>query len=368
VLTWQESTATEPIMRRSPRLGIRPILLATLLAGCARNSPPLPMAGGIESYRVPWPDAFPSDVVVDGRGRVWFTDRLTHALGVFDPSSEAFRRIDTPTEHSAPYGVLRAPDGTIWFGESNGRRLGRLDPATGEIAEIPIDGLEHGPRLVAWYGGEIWFTSLEDDAFGRYDPATGRQEVWKGRIEEPYGIAAAAGAVWVMAQGGSRLYRVEGATTGDTLPWLDLSEPVLNQLPEPVRRQLSPEVLARLRSRRRGAGARRLSSDETGRVWVAEWGRGRVTGVDPRTDERIHVETLDQPSRPYGIATDARGRVWYSEQGNGTVVVYEPVAGERVVLDLPVAGGTVRHLAVDTERGRAWLPLSDVGMIAAVVF
>jgi streptogramin lyase len=172
-------------------------------------------------YRIPWTDAFPSDVAVDGSGRLWFTDRLTHGLGVFDPTDATFERIETPTAKSALYGLIRTPDGMLWFGESNGGRLGRLNPGTG----VDVDG-----------------------------------------------------------------------------------------------------------------------------------------------DRRIHVETLSQPSRPYGITVDRRGWVWFAEQGNETIVVYDPRRRARRVLRLPVPGGTVRNIAVDDERGRAWLPLSDVGVIAMVEF
>ena len=116
------------------------------------------------------------------------------------------------------------------------------------------------------------------------------------------------------------------------------------------------------------AGIRRMVGAADGRIWVSAFTRGRVTGVDPKGGESVHVETLDQPSRPYGITADRWGRIWFSEQGNDDVVVYDPRTGDRRVIPLPVPGGTVRHIAVDADRRRVWLPLSDIGVIAVIEF
>ena len=358
--------------RGRPGVGAWRALPAALLClvlgpGCARRPPPLPSGGRIAHYAIPWPNAFPSDVAVDDRGRLWFTDRLTHALGRFDPEDRTFRRFETPTPRSAPYGLVRGPAGLLWFGESNGGRLGRLDPESGTITEVEIPGLQTGPRLLAWADGALWFTAEKEDAYGRYDPATGAHRLWRGLIERPYGIAAAGDGVWVAAKEGSRLFRVDRPPReGDSLPSLDLSEAVPNAVPAENRARWPRAVVEAMLARRAPAGIRRMAGGPDGRIWVSAFARGRVTGVEPHTGERVHVETLDQPSLPYGITTDRWGRIWYAEQGNDTVVVYDPDTGERRVIELPVPGGTVRHIAVDAARRRVWLPLSDVGVIAVI--
>lgn len=327
--------------------------LGAWAGGCARRPPPLPEGGRILHYRIPWENAFPSDVAVDEAGRLWFTDRLTHALGVFDPATETFRRLPTPTPRSAPYGLIRDPSGALWFGESNAARLGRADPATGEVTEHEIPGLRAGPQLLAWSGGRVWFTSQRDDAFGWFDPGSGESRVWSHIIEDPYGIAAAGGAVWVAPrrgwfrrvgrrghESGALVYRVDG----------------LEERPE----------AAALPSREVLASPRRMDGGPDGRLWMTQFGAGRVAGLDPGTHDVVLVESLLQPSRPYGIVVDPWGRVWYAEQGNEVIVVYDPATGERRRAALPVPDGTVRHIAVDGERGRVWLPLSDAGVIALV--
>jgi streptogramin lyase len=342
-------------------------------------------------HRIPWADAFPSDVEVDRAGRLWFTDRLTHAVGVFDPAAESFQRIPTPTQQSAPYGMVTGPDGMLWFGESNGGRLGRLDPGTGEIIEVDV-GLANGPQLLTWAGGALWFTSMRDDALGRYRPVPGGTDgpdgarrgdvrVWRVAsperrrgADDPYGIASTPdGRVWVGRQSGSILYRVdllpnsaEVVDLRSLTDTVDFTEPAPIRLSQRDLERLPPELVERMRSRRMGVRMRRVAAGPDGRLWVAGHGRGRVVGIHPDTDAKRILATLDPRSQPYAVAVDPWGRVWYSEQGNDAVVVYDPTRDERRRLPLPLPGGTVRDIAFDAVRGRVWLPMSDIGAIAVI--
>lgn len=344
------------------------VLLSLAVAGCGKTPPLLPEAARILHYEIPWEGAFPSDVVVDEAGRLWFTDRLTHALAVFDPATERFDRYPTPTPKSAPYGLVRAPDGTLWFGESNAGRLGRMDPRTGAIEEVEVPGLERtGPMLLAWADGAVWFTSREPaGVYGRYEPTSGDTRTWRAPVEDRvYGIAATPeGAVWVGRYNGSQLLRVDRGPDSGAI--LDLTEPYLATLPPARLESLSPEVRERWADRRVGIAMRRMAAAPDGWIWVSAYGGGRVTGIDPATGQKVHIRTVAQPSRPYGVTVDVLGRVWFSEQGNDLLVVYDPASDRRSALSLPVPGGTVRNIAVDVERGRVWLPLSDVGVIAVL--
>ena len=390
-------------MKRVLRSGLIVLVagVAAAVEGCAKAPPPLPESGAMRYYRIPWPDAFPSDVVVGEDGRLWFTDRLTHALGVFDPGAESFRRIPTPTPRSAPYGLVAGPDGGLWFGESNGGRLGRIDPTTEAITEVEV-GLASGPQLLAWAEGTLWFTSLRDDAVGRYrpgagpgrepgaDPAQGAGpaapdvRIWKVAaprlrrgLEDPYGIAATPdGRVWMGRQGGSVLYRLDAlpdslelldfATLPTLVDTVDFTEPAPIPITQQLLERLAPRTIERLRNRRRGVGMRRVAAGPDGWLWVAGHGHGRVVGIHPDRDEKRVLATLEPRSQPYAVTVDRWGRVWYSEQGTDAIVVYDPAADQRRRLPLPLPGGTVRDIAIDAERGRVWLPMSDIGAIAVV--
>ncbi len=78
-------------------------LLAVLLAAPAR-------AGvEVQSFAVP-AGAHPHDVAVDGAGIVWYTAQHQGALGRLDPATGAVEQIPLG-EDSAPHGVIIGPDG-----------------------------------------------------------------------------------------------------------------------------------------------------------------------------------------------------------------------------------------------------------------
>ncbi|MDT8369518.1 MAG: hypothetical protein RQ745_09950 [Longimicrobiales bacterium] len=363
------------------RIVISAITVLVGASGCGPSTPSLPEPGPLRSFEIPWPNAFPSDILVDSIGRVWFTDRLTHAIGRFDPESESFTRYPTPTPRSAPYGFKAGPDGGFWFAESNGGRLGRIDPATGVIEEIELDPPAN-PTLLAWSGDALWFTARHDDIVGRYDLPTGRIDLWPSPVAAPYGIAAPpGGGVWVGAHGGTQLFRVDllpeggaGSGTGsgagsgaESGAVLDLSEPRPLRLTEAQRERISAERLEELENRRIGLGFRRIAAAPDGRIWVTGFNTARVVGTHPATRERESLPFLNPGAEPYGITVDPWGRVWYGLRGDEMVGVRDPGGGAGARYRLPVVGGTVRDIAVDVVRGRVWLPQSDVGVLTVIV-
>lgn len=333
--------------------------------GARQQAVALPEPLDVIEYVIPWADAFPSDIVVDDVGRVWFTDRLTHAIGRLDPESGRFERFATPTAKSAPYGFVRGPDGGLWFGESVAGRLGRVDPETGGITEVGLEGLTWGgPHLLAVDGSRIWFTMRGHAAYGSYDPATGETAVYPvPERMRPYGIAASgSGTVWVSGYDGSLVLEIDTRT--DSVRPHDLSRPdpvgmrTLMRLPDSVRTRLAHLA-------RSGARVRRVSADGRGRLWMTDFGGGRVLALT-RDDSLEVFQSLDRQAEPYGILAASSGVIWYNEKRSDTVVALDPATGERRRYRLPTTGAAVRHLAEDARRGRIWLPLSDRGRIGLI--
>lgn len=355
---------------------------SSVIGGCARAQAELPGLLEAEEWVVPWENAFPSDLALDGEGRLWFTDRLTHVIGRFDLATESFESFATPTRGSAPYGMVLGEDGGIWFAESQKGKLGRLDVSSGRIDEFEVSGgLSGGPHLVAATNGEIWFTMREARAYGAFEIASGDVRVWRtppalyGREvadslldryrPEPYGIAAGPdGRIWIGVMGGWRLYEVEPES--GIMREYDLSTPPPDSVVDRIARGRSPEERVRIAAARRSRGvARRLVVDSDRRIWISDFGRSRVVRFDPRSGDQESYESLQQPSEPYGIAVSKSGIVWYSEKRNDRLVGLDPSTGARVSVAV-TPGGTIRQVLVDDARGHVWLPLSDRGRIGLV--
>jgi streptogramin lyase len=352
------------MMRSSLGRPLATAICVGVLAGCASaardRGSPLPLLSPVREFVVPWENAYPQDVALDSLGRVWFTDRIAHAIGMFDPATEQFTRHETPTRRSAPYGIVTAPDGGIWFAESVAQRIARIDPATGSIVEYPIDGSTKGPNLVAVGGGTVWFSLRDEAAYGSFDIATGRSNVTKLTPLRPYGVTIAPdGTVWF---GMGELLAVDPRTRQDRRLDVSAGTPIpaslAPSLPDSVRRTLFARSFVR--------DMRRIATDRAGNVWYSDHGRGHVVRYSPATRAVETYPTLQNDVRPYGLTITRAGHVWYGEAGTGDIVVLDPVRGERRRAAVPTPGAVVRHIVVDERRGRVWLPMSDAGRLGLI--
>jgi virginiamycin B lyase len=72
-------------------------------------------------------------------GRVWFTSVGNHRLGRIDPASGQIEQFADPAGVvRLPANVYPGPDGCIWFTSLGSNRVGRIDPA----APAPADTIE----------------------------------------------------------------------------------------------------------------------------------------------------------------------------------------------------------------------------------
>src|SRR5215211_1560657 len=57
--------------------------------------------------------------------------------------------VDLPNPASGPTTIALAPDGTVWFTESNGNRIGRMSPAGSGLKEFELPNPNSSPRIIA---------------------------------------------------------------------------------------------------------------------------------------------------------------------------------------------------------------------------
>src|SRR5258708_6611761 len=76
-----------------------------------------------------------------------------------------------PTAGSFAYGIAGGRDGTLWFAESNGNKMGRIPPA-GAITEFPIPTAGSTPQgIAAGPDGNLWFVESAVSKIGRITTA-----------------------------------------------------------------------------------------------------------------------------------------------------------------------------------------------------
>ncbi|HWP85306.1 MAG TPA: hypothetical protein VNN17_08965, partial [Terriglobia bacterium] len=204
-----------------------------------------------------------------------------------------------------PHGLVVDSEGQVFWAETTGFHLGRLDPNSGEMTRYPMDssgqhpGRGHTPILDSRQ--DIWYTAIAGDLLGKWDRKTQKTKVWKVPTvgAAPYGIQMDQEEknVWIAEFRGCKVAKFEIATEKFT-EYPALTQPCL---------------------------IRRLSLDHQGNVWYAVFSGGKIGKLDPKTGKIVEY-TVPMPfSEPYDIQPDYEGYLWFSDGGQGgTLVRFDP--------------------------------------------
>jgi virginiamycin B lyase len=110
-------------------------------------------------------------------GAIWFTSAVDNAIGRIGAADQV-TQYRIPTAGSRPSSIIVGPDGALWFGEYIADKLGRITTA-GHISEYsePIgplgpDWLARGPN------GTIWFNT-DNNSLGYFTPGSGPTIHWR---------------------------------------------------------------------------------------------------------------------------------------------------------------------------------------------
>lgn len=316
-------------MRAAVALAFLAVIIAAAPAGAEVQ---------IQSFPVPQ-GARPHDVAVDADGIVWYTAQRQGALGRLDPKTGAVEQIPLGAE-SAPHGVIIGPDGAPWLTDGGLNAIVRVDPDSREIKTFPLpeDAGYANLNTATFDGkGKLWFTG-QNGIYGRVDPQTGKVEVWdapEGR--GPYGITTTPdGSVYYASLAGSHIARIDTESGAATV----IEPPTAKQ------------------------GARRVWSDSQGRIWVSEWNAGQVSVYDPANGSWRSWRLPGENPKAYAVYVDDQDKVWLTDFGANAVVRFDPQTETFESWPSPRAGANVRQLL--GRPGEVWAPES--GTDTLVVF
>ena len=116
-------------------------------------------------------------LALDAAGEVWFAETAGNKIGRLNPATGAIREYGGLTAGSEPWGV--AVDGRdewrVWFTERAGNRIGSLNPASGTVAEYALGSPNSLPSGLSassvWLGGiehwYLWFAEPGSNLLGR---------------------------------------------------------------------------------------------------------------------------------------------------------------------------------------------------------
>src|SRR5438094_963987 len=81
--------------------------------------------------------------------------------------------VSTDTPNSGPGKTARAPDGSIWFVEQTGNRIGAINPFRTDMDEFSLVIPNSQPSAITVdSSGKVWFTEAGTNRIGVYTPAS----------------------------------------------------------------------------------------------------------------------------------------------------------------------------------------------------
>ena len=291
----------------------------------------------IQVYDVPARSG-PHDVAArpEANGPVWYTAQRQGALGKLDPVSGRVEQIPLGS-NSAPHGVIIGPDGAPWITDGGLNAIVRVDPKTHEVRPFPLPEPRGYVNLntAAFDGaGRLWFTG-QNGVYGRVDPKSGEMQVWDApRGRGAYGITATPdGQIYYASLAGSHIARIDVATGAATI----IEPPTADQ------------------------GARRVWSDSKGNIWVSEWNSGNVSRFDPKANNWQTWKLPGERPRTYAVYVDENDIVWLSDFGANAMVRFDPETQSFQSFPHDKSGANVRQIL--GRKGEVWAPESGADRI-----
>lgn len=154
-----------------------------------------PATGDITEY--PTEAGDPHTAVFHPNGNLYFTSQRAAMLGRLNPVTGELKEI--PTE-PRPYGIIVAQDETVWIAYNGTNKLGAMDP---EIMSVQYYTVSDPDTRIRRLGidskGIIWFVNSSKGRVGRLDPATGEIKEWdspSGPSSHPYSLAVINDKIW----------------------------------------------------------------------------------------------------------------------------------------------------------------------------
>lgn len=195
-----------------------------------------------------------------------------------------------PDRASSPTTVTALPDGTIWFTEGAGNRIGRMNPDGSGLKEFPLPNPSSSPRIIALGAdGNLWFSEHTGNRMGRMTLAgeyTGFAIPTPN--SQPRAIALGSdGNIWFGMFAGGKIGRItpRGEITEFAPPTPD-------------------------------SGPRALAAGPDGNIWFSEYRANRIGRITPRGE--ITEYELPRPnSGPADITAGADGAMWFVELSGG---------------------------------------------------
>ena len=286
----------------------------------------------------------------DADGNIWYTDRgVPNRVGVVNPRTAEFKDYVLPVPTADPHGLTVDQQGHVWWSETQGLHLGRLDPKTSEMQRYDMNiygdvtgGQGHTP--ITDSKQNIWFSMIIGNKIGKWDRV--QQKVVAlyeppTKNSYPYGIVMAKNdQIWFAEYAGCNITRFDPSTEKFT-EFAPLTKP---------------------------CQIRRLGVDQSGIVWFGIYSHGKLGRLDPATGQVKEYQLPLAYSQPYDAWPDHQGNIWVPDDGQGgTLIKFNPKTEKFTFYPAP-QNGDMPKLAVTREDAIWYTPRSAANAAVGVLY
>lgn len=248
----------------------------------------------IQNFAEPAGFSSPVFIVMDKKGRFWFTETNSNAIGMLKPGNTSiWKQWTVPTASSNPYDLTLDANGNIWFTEFYGNKIGFFNTTTKAFVETAIPSAGANPYgITTAPNGHIWFVENSLSKIGQFTPSTtGKITIIEHTINTPYPHLITAdkkGNIWY-SQGFS-------GVIGEYIPSTGVHKDF----------QVANGV-----SSTHISG---IATDSTGKVWFDDALSARVGYLDPSTGAIKTLTLSNNNAHPHdGLLIDSKGNTWFTE-------------------------------------------------------
>ena len=133
-----------------------------------------PADGYFTKFSVP-NKAIPQELMVDGKGVIWFFAANKNHLYRIDPETFALKGYPLPTANGYPRSLAAGRDGHIWFVEANTNKIGEFIPEREAFREHEVlTSFSNPGKLSIDKQGRIWFVQVAANRIGVFTPEKNR--------------------------------------------------------------------------------------------------------------------------------------------------------------------------------------------------
>lgn len=283
-------------------------------------------------------------------GHVWYTASVASEIVRLDPTelNPALRwkqfPIDSPDAPRGvyPHGIAMNNEGHIFWAESQGGKVGELDPATGKTTRYTLPSEGSLLQVVRDHRNNIWYGQIQGSSLGRISGADRQIAQWGTPTADssPYGlIVDQKDNLWTASFAKGLVIK------------FDPEKEVFTEYTPPTP----------------FGGVRRLGMDSKGTIWFSEYRLNQIGSLNPDTGEMHEYKPPMRYTHCYETWPDHNDNIWVSDHFNDSLIRFEPSSQHFTYFPLPQLKWSVPKIEVESNN-TIWFGSRGVPHTVAVHF